>query len=515
MQIILLIVYMSLPLLIKIFDIDLFPYLNLSAVSVAGISPGVVAILCNTKKELVMPVAYNHIFDSIDDGVVVLDHENHILGVNQAFSKIFSINKYHIFGDSLKNLLPDLDKKIVRYNGSGKKFSEIVISSSGDSYTYDLHLSYIKSKKNTLGKVVVLRDITKRKEAEDGMKYLYFHDKLTGLYNRAFFDEEVKRLDTDRNFPLSIILGDLNGLKLVNDTFGHVKGDQLLQNGSKIFKNSLRKGNIIARYGGDEFIVLLPKVSYQDSLKVIDRIKENCKKTNAGAIPVSLSLGASTKKGISKNISDVIKEAEDRMYRNKMVETRSIHSHFIKSLVKTMEERNYDTKEHIERTKQNAAKLGRALNLPDDKINELSLLAILHDIGKLAVADNIFLKPGKLTGEEREEIEKHPEVGYRIASSSPEISSIARGILYHHEWWNGKGYPEGLKGSRIPIASRIISIVDAYDAMTHQRPYKKARSREQALKELRRFSGIQFDPKLVDIFIGLIKSKLNDLSVNS
>ncbi len=154
MQIILLIVYISLPLLIniiKIFDIDLFPYLNLSAVSFAGISPGIVAILANTKKELVMPVAYNHIFDSMDDGIMVLDQKNHILGVNQAFSKIFGIDRYNVVGDNLKDLFPDLDKKIVRYNGSGKKFSEIVINSNGDSYPYDLHLSYIKNKESTLG----------------------------------------------------------------------------------------------------------------------------------------------------------------------------------------------------------------------------------------------------------------------------------------------------------------------------------------------------------------------------
>ena len=513
MQIILLIAYISLPLLvniIKVFDIDLFPYLNMSTVAFAGISPGVVAILANTKKELVMPVAYNHIFDSMDDGVMVLDQKNHILGANQAFSKIFSVDRYNIVGDALKDLLPDLDKKIVGYNGSSKKAGEIVIKSNGDSYTYGLHLSYIKGRESALGKVAVLIDITKRKEAQDGIKYLYFHDKLTGLYNRAFFDEQVKRLDTDRNLPLSIIMGDLNGLKLINDTFGLARGDRLLQDIAKILKDSLRKDSIIARFGGDEFIVLLPKVSHRDSLKIIDRIKENCRNNNT--MPVSFSLGVSTKNGISKNISEVIKEAEDRMYRNKMVEAKSIHSHFIKSLIKTMEERDYDTKEHIERIKKDAIKLGRALNLPDDKINELSLLATLHDIGKLSVADNIFLKPGKLTLEEREEIEKHPEVGCKIASSSPEISSIANGILYHHEWWNGKGYPEGLVGSKIPIVSRIISVVDAYDAMTNHRPYRKARSKKQALKELKRFSGTQFDPELADVFIGLIKSEFDDLS---
>ena len=192
------------------------------------------------------------------------------------------------------------------------------------------------------------------------------------------------------------------------------------------------------------------------------------------------------------------------MYTHKLVEHQSVHSAIISSLEKALEERDYETEAHVKRIKKLALKLGKELNLSEETLDEVVLLAALHDIGKIFIADSIILKPTSLTKEEWQAIKRHPEVGYRIAASSAELASIAKGILYHHEWWDGKGYPKGLAGESIPLISRIISIVDAYDAMTNDRPYRKALSTEKAIEELKRCAGTQFDPTLVNKFIEII-----------
>ncbi|HAJ95647.1 MAG TPA: hypothetical protein DCP02_05365, partial [Actinobacteria bacterium] len=221
----------------------------------------------------------------------------------------------------------------------------------------------------------------------------------------------------------------------------------------------------------------------------------------------NISIGIATKKSEKQNINELIKKAEDNMYKSKLIEKQSSHSSIIVSLRKALEERNYETHEHMDRMQSFALKLGKILNFSNDRLNELSLLSSLHDIGKIAVADNIILKPSKLTRKEYELIKKHSEIGFRIASSNPSLASIAKGILSHHERWDGTGYPMGLKGEAIPIIARIIAIVDAYDAMTNDRPYRKAHSKEYAIKELSKYSGRQFDPVLVEHFIKIISKK--------
>ncbi|MGZ5486594.1 MAG: diguanylate cyclase, partial [Nitrososphaeraceae archaeon] len=307
--------------------------------------------------------------------------------------------------------------------------------------------------------------LDERRKYENEIKHLSFHDYLTGIYNRAFFEEELHRLDTERQLPLTIVIGDVNGLKIINDAFGHEKGDELLIKVAKIFKESFRSEDIVARWGGDEFTVILPKINLKDNLKIISRINEELIKESTKTLPLSVAFGLSTKEDSSQKINELIKTAEDKMYRHKLIERQSAHSTIISSLEKALEERDYETEAHVKRIKKLALKLGKELKLSEETLDEVVLLAALHDIGKISIADSIILKPTSLTKEEWQAIKRHPEVGYRIAASSAELASIAKGILYHHEWWDGKGYPKGLAGENIPLISRIISIIDAYDAM--------------------------------------------------
>jgi diguanylate cyclase (GGDEF)-like protein len=355
-----------------------------------------------------------------------------------------------------------------------------------------------------LGEIVV--NVLERKKTDQEIRDLSLKDKLTGLYNRTYFEEEIKRLDTKRQLPLSFIMGDINGLKLVNDAFGPKEGDRLLKKIAEILKKCCRKEDIVSRWGGDEFSILLPKTSDKDAEEILNRIRIACFKTRRHKVPINISFGASTKKNTRQDMESVVREAEDWMYRRKLLERQSISSSIISSLEKTLQEKSQETEEHAFRMKELALKLGNTLGLKENKLNELSLLAALHDIGKVVISNEILMKKGELTEKEWEMMKRHPEVGYNICSSSPQLQPIAEGILSHHEWWDGSGYPRGLKGEEIPLTSRIISIVDAYDVMTHDRCYKKAVSKEEAVNELKRCSGTQFDPSLVEIFINIVKN---------
>ncbi len=351
--------------------------------------------------------------------------------------------------------------------------------------------------------VVVVRNITERKQADDHLRYLSFHDMMTGLYNRSFFDEELKRLDAKRQLPLSIIIGDIDGLKLANDTFGHRKGDQLIVKVAGIIKKACRSEDIVCRWGGDEFAILLPKTDTETAEQICDRIRKACENAKGDPVPVSVSLGGATKRDADQNIDDVLREAEDMMYWKKL-DSNNARFSIVTYLRRSLAEKAQETVEHGQRFQGLMLKMADALKLSKTEREELSILADLHDIGEIAIPEKIFLKPCCLTSEEWQVMKEHPRIGNGIARAVPNLTAIAEAILTHHERWDGTGYPNGLQGTQIPLSSRILSIVDAYDAMISGRPYKKAISRREVLEELERCAGTQFEPALVDLFVRIV-----------
>jgi len=347
-------------------------------------------------------------------------------------------------------------------------------------------------------------DITDRKRAEEVIIHLSYHDQLTGLYNRRFFKEEIKRLDTKRQLPLSIILGDLNNLKLTNDAFGHQEGDRLLTETAKLLKKVCRSDDILARWGGDEFVILLPKTSIAAAEEIAQRIEKECSELFIQKIPIGLAIGIAAKTESRQNMEDIIFEAESNMYKNKLAGKQSNAGSVIAALEQALYEKSNETMDHTQRLRELSIKLGKKLNLHPHQLDELSLLASLHDIGKVAVPETILLKEGALSEKEWEVIRKHPATGFNIAQSSPQIAHIAKYILSCHENWDGSGYPSGLAKEKIPLLSRIMAIADSYDVMTSKRTYKSAMSKDDAVKELRRCSGTQFDPALVEKFIEVL-----------
>ncbi|HBK54655.1 MAG TPA: diguanylate cyclase [Syntrophomonas wolfei] len=356
-----------------------------------------------------------------------------------------------------------------------------------------------------VGAIESIRDVTERRRAEEKIRYLSHFDKLTGLYNRSFFEEEVKRLDQKEYLPISIIIGDVNGLKLVNDAFGHREGDRLLLRAAQILKDSCRQEDIIARWGGDEFIILLPHTYHQQALQICQCIKNACQQSESEPIQVSIALGTASKETIDENIFTIIKETDDRMYSNKVQESKNTRNSFILSLENSLRTRTGKSQFYVVHKQESAKKLGLLLGLSTNELQNLLLLASLHDIGNITISPEILFKAAALTPGEWEIIKKHPETGYRIAQSTPELLAIAEAILAHHERWDGTGYPLGIAGQEIPLGARILAIVDSYNAMISGRPYKAAISPSQALQEIYKCAGSQFDPELVRLFLELKK----------
>ncbi|MDD5622819.1 MAG: diguanylate cyclase [Actinomycetota bacterium] len=447
---------------------------------------------------------YTSLFENSLDGIYMADMNGKFIDTNPALIKIMGYdNKEELLLTSVP------DKFYTSHDDdiflSNNVINETIISKKdGSMINVEINSSVIYEKTKPAYIQGIVRDITERKRAEEKIRFLSFHDSLTSLYNRSFFEDQIRRLDTQRQLPLSIIIGDVNGLKLINDTFGHKEGDALLYECANILKKCCRQEDFIFRWGGDEFSVILPQTGEEIAEIVIERIRECCRETGGHKIPISISLGYSIKKSIDQDINALVKNAEDMMYTNKLMESKSISSSIFSSLKRTLYEKSVETENHGERLKGMVLELGKLVGLSDRKLSELVLLASLHDIGKIAIPEPILKKEDNLSAEEWEMIKKHPEIGYRILLSSPQLSPISKGVLYHHEKWNGTGYPEGLIGEDIPITARIISIVDAYDVMRNGRPYKKPMSRKQAVKELIRCSGTQFDPNLVRNFLKII-----------
>ncbi|MFA7533319.1 MAG: HD domain-containing phosphohydrolase [Tissierellaceae bacterium] len=354
--------------------------------------------------------------------------------------------------------------------------------------------------------LAMTRNISDRKEMENRLINLSYRDQLTGLYNRRFFEEELSRLDVERNLPLSIIMSDVNGLKLINDSFGHKVGDELLKTIANVMIKGCRADDIIARISGDEFVIILPKTSEEEAEVLADRLKKLSSETKFSDkvfpnLELSISFGIGTKHSMDVDMALIFKKAEDKMYAHKLLEGPSMRSKTIETIIKALYEKNEREEKHSNRVSIICQDIGKALGLGEDKIRELGSVGLLHDIGKIAISETILDKPGKLTKDEWDEMKKHPEIGYRILSTVNEMGQIAEYILYHHERYDGYGYPKGLKGEDIPFMSRIITIADAYDAMAEDRPYRKGLSQEEIIREFVDHAGTQFDPYLTKIFI--------------
>lgn len=458
---------------------------------------------------------------SVGDGIVSTDDKGKVLILNPIAEQLTGWTQEEAFEKPIEEVLyivneytrERCDNPVHKVLETGEIIElathSLLISKDGIERPIEDSAAPIKDDNGEItGVVLVFSDFTEKKKNQDEIKYLSFHDHLTGLYNRRFFEAEMERLDTERNLPVSIIIGDVNGLKLINDTFGHSVGDELLIKGTKIIKNCLRADDIVARVGGDEVAILLPKTPKSEVETLIKRIRSELKEEKIKDMEVSISFGWETKTNSAESLALVLKKAEDYMYNNKLFEGPSIRGKTIENIIATINAKSPREKAHSERVSKLCVAIGRALNMDEKDLSHLKALGLFHDVGKIAISDDILNKPDKLTDREYKEICRHAEIGYRILSATRGMTEIAEFVLYHHERWDGEGYPKGLKGEEIPLSSRICALADAYDAMTSDRSYRFAMSEEYAIEELRKNSGTQFDPDVVDVFINKVLPKL-------
>ncbi len=408
----------------------------------------------------------------------------------------------NIFPEKLSKKFLDCISKVVKTGNL--ETLEYSLNIEGKTLYYEASLNLCNSDKI----VAIVRDITEKKISESHLYDLSVHDSLTGLFNRNHFENHMIKLQNRGVANVGLVIFDLDGLKLINDALGHSIGDEYLISTAKILSSIFIETCIIYRIGGDEFVVLMWNTCEKEIEKVCNNFNKKIEEFNSirNSIPLSVSLGYFFTNGEKFNLQEMFKEADKRMYREKLHKKQSPKSELVNTMKKMLEVRDFNTENHASRLENLITELANSAGLPKKDIADICLLAQFHDIGKIGISDSILLKPGKLTEVEMEEMKRHSEIGYRIAQTSTDLIPISDWILKHHERWDGKGYPFGLKGTKIPLQCRILSIVDAYDAMTNDRPYRKAMKKQEVLFQLKKCSGTQFDPNLMEKFIENVQS---------
>lgn len=351
----------------------------------------------------------------------------------------------------------------------------------------------------------IVLDISDQKNKEHHIAYLSEHDPLTGLFNRNYLEQEKKRMDKPEFLPLSVAICDIDGLRMINDAYGHAEGDHLITKTAKLIQGCLKGEYVLSRVGGGEFVLLLPHTdstaAHQLKMAIKNTIESYNRVNKDAPYAISVSIGHGTKETETQQIQDVTKAAEEYLNSRKLLNQNSSHSAIVSSIMATLYAKSQETEEHGQRIGRLCQTMGVQVGLSSKELNDLQLLSKLHDIGKIGIDDSILNKPGKLSEEEWKTMKQHPEIGRNIAMSTPQLEHIAEYILCHHERWDGAGYPMGLKGQEIPVLSRILSIADAFDAMTEDRVYRKAMTYEAAIREIERNAGTQFDPEITRLFV--------------
>ncbi len=453
---------------------------------------------------------YRALVQRSSEAILLIDPDKReVIEANEHFQELLGYSEVELKGMTVYDIVVDAKESVDRYYEEILPFrNELPVEARSfrhkNGQIVEVERSgvivHYKWKKVYM---VTARDVTDRKLIEEKMNYLSFHDILTELYNRTYFEEELARLDRRREGSVGLIIFDLDGLKLVNDSFGHEQGDNLLVRTAELIHGCFRESDVVARIGGDEFAVLVRDTSIEEMEEVVARVYGEVAglQQTAHRIPLSVSAGYAFTADRNITMRDLFREADNNMYREKLHRSQSARSAIVQTVMSLLEARDFITEGHAERLQDMLTQLARAAGLPESRMTDLRLLAQFHDIGKVGIPDRILMKPGPLSAEEMIEMQRHCEIGHRIAQSSPDLFPVADWVLKHQEWWNGEGYPLGLSGEQIPVECRILSIADAYDAMTSDRPYRKALSHDAAVAELLRCSGTQFDPILVEQFI--------------
>lgn len=423
------------------------------------------------------------IFANLDQGIVLFDYSGKLIMHNQTAEKMLANVRFRDRLD-MEVFLRDSELSAERREGDTYTIQHPQIPS--------LRCDFRRMRDSSdavISNLFVLTDI-----AQDT-------DPLTGFVLWEKFRQFA--LENPWNFdpPTALVMFDIIGLDHINRTFGREAGDQRIRNLVKVMKKHFPPEAYFVRGYEAHLIAICCHAVEKDMRAIAEKIVGD----SAGAVKFGMSQTELSPEGTSRNILTAAETAARSLQVKKMLDQKSAHSQSLTSLVRALQESDSDTEAHVRRTQKMGDILGRRVGLNDAELSDLQLLCLLHDIGKIGIPLEILNKPGKLTEAEWASLRSHVEKGYQIAMSSDELKGIAEMILHHHERWDGKGYPTGLSGADIPVLSRIISIVDAYDAMVNNRSYRKAKTPEEAQEEIRVCSGTQFDPFLAAEFLHMLE----------
>lgn len=424
--------------------------------------------------------------------------------LGKQLSELYIDDDILIVEDLYYHMVPNTKRKFERYIEELDRWYLINLFSETKDYLHVIFTDITRLKE--IRKSEIDNKILFSRAGESMINYDFIKDRLTGLYTKEYFEAELYRLDTERQLPISIIIGDLNGLKLINDAFGHHMGDEALKAIGKIMKDTFRKEDIVSRFRGDEFVVLLPITTEETALSIIERLKLALDGNPLEFLKLSMSFGTASKNDYEEDIWATMKFAEEHMYFNKILESKEAKCSMIEYIQNKLDKVSFETKEHCKRLEYYSFLLAEQVGLSEIDKEKLRLLCEYHDIGKAGVPNYILNKKDPLKDDEWKQVKRHNEIGYHIMKASGESLEIDELILMHHERWDGKGYLGLLKGDEIPIVVRIFSIAEAFEAMVNHRPYKGKLSTEEALKEIEDKASRQFDPEFARIFIEIIKS---------
>jgi diguanylate cyclase (GGDEF)-like protein/PAS domain S-box-containing protein len=352
---------------------------------------------------------------------------------------------------------------------------------------------------NLAGVVLVFRDVTEKREEQEAIVRLGLTDQLTQVHNRRSYELLLSSFSAQHCYPLAFLITDVNGLKLTNDAFGHDMGDALLIQVAQILQAHCENDDAVVRLGGDEFVVLMPHTDEERVAQQMVKINEALAGAQVGPLPISVSLGFALKESAASDNGMVLRKAESRMYRNKIVDSPRMKQQTIDLLLSYQHDQHPVERIHSKRVEQLSKILAQAAGLSKEEVDQVTLVARYHDIGKIAIDQKLLQKHNALEESEWFDVRRHTDIGYNLLRSIPEYFSVADAVLSHHERWDGTGYPQGLSGQNIPLAARIVSICDSYEAMVGKRSYSTPRSHEEACEEILTCAGTQFDPHLVQV----------------
>lgn len=469
-------------------------------------SPFIVAFMGRpVRSKFMQGLIRSRVFDELGLAIVVFDTEEMLVDCNESANRLFSLEYYRRTNISLTEFLTNCLNGQLRKR-SNNAYEEVMLKTAfGEERYYGMDYKIFKSDDSkNFSTILFFQDITEQKKLFKNMESVAMTDLETGLPVEALLLQKVKEINLFRKFPYTCAVIKINGLDIIKQCFDFDGMKAVEVHASEILKEQLRSSDF-AYYKDQSFVVLFPDSDKGSAELFCKRLSDKIESNNPFMLPLTIEYSIIERETKDTDMREVLSRCENEVKQKLLLSENTVKSTFVENLKTKLRQSSFETAEHSERVVVLAKKLGSKLGLSEEEIEKLNLLSLFHDIGELSIPEEILLKPDDLNDEERQMVERHALYGYQIAKITSELGVISNEILCHHERWDGKGYPNGYVKKQIPLLSRILSICDAWDVMTHDKFYRSAKSRQEAINELKFQRGKQFDPEIIDEFLKIIE----------